>query len=393
MSRALSFLAPGSYLGVLGGGQLGRMFCQSAQAMGYKVAVLDPDPLSPAASLAELHIQTAYDDAAGLARLAELCQAVTTEFENVPASSLQALQQTCIVAPAGAAVAVAQDRLQEKAWLGKAAVPVAAHAAVTTLADLQNCAASLFPGVLKTARFGYDGKGQVRVDNRAQAVQGFAQLGAQACILEALQPLAYEISVIVVRGRDGASVSYLPSRNFHHNGILALAVVDGTIAAQVATQARAYALRVAQQLDYQGVLCVEFFVLSDGSVIANEIAPRPHNSGHITQDLCQVSQFEQQARVLAGLPLGNTTAHGMGAMLNLLGDCWFDAAGHLREPDWGAVLAIPGTRLHLYGKAQARRARKMGHINILADTREQLWQRIQAVSVALGLDPEQFIDG
>ncbi|WP_322997033.1 5-(carboxyamino)imidazole ribonucleotide synthase [Castellaniella sp.] len=376
---------PGAWLGVLGGGQLGRMFCQAAQALGYRVAVLDPDESSPAGMVADRHVQAAYDDPQALDVLASLCVAVTTEFENVPADSLRRLALHCRTTPAGDAVAVAQDRVAEKAYLQASGVPVAPHAAVQQVADLRDCADALFPGILKTARLGYDGKGQVRVANRAQALQAFADLGGVACVLEALQPLDYEISVVVVRGLDGRTVSYPPSRNAHQNGILALSVVDGSVPAAVAEQARRHALRVVDHLDYHGVLCVEFFVLQDGSVMANEMAPRPHNSGHYTQDGCLVSQFEQQARVMAGLPLGLTETLCPTAMLNVLGDLWFDAQGQLCEPNWAGVLAVPGTRLHLYVKSQARPGRKMGHINIVGSTSPELLKRVARVRSVLGL--------
>lgn len=377
--------APGSWLGVLGGGQLGRMFCQAAQALGYHVAVLDPAESSPAGMVADRHLQAAYDDPRALDTLAELCVAVTTEFENVPADSLRRLAARCRTTPAGDAVAVAQDRIDEKAYLLASGVPVAPYAAVRGTTDLDTCAETLFPGILKTARLGYDGKGQIRVADRDQARQAFIDLGEVPCVLEALQPLDYEISVVVVRGLDGRVVTYPPSRNAHRDGILAVSVADGTVLAAVADQARRHALSIAEHLDYHGVLCVEFFVLRDGGVLANEIAPRPHNSGHYTQDGCLVSQFEQQARVMAGLPLGRTETLRPTAMLNLLGDLWFDAKGAQREPDWVGVLAVPGTRLHLYAKEEARPGRKMGHVNVQGATAPELHARIARVLKVLGL--------
>src|SRR5690606_22501597 len=232
---------------------------------------------------------------------------------------------------------------------------------------------------------GYDGKGQVRVASRDQARQAFDTLRGVPCILEALQPLDYEISVVMARDLQGRAVTYPPARNTHRDGILALSVADGSVPAAVADQACSYALSLAAHLDYHGVLCVEFFVLRDGRVLANEMAPRPHNSGHYTQDGCLVSQFEQQARIMAGLPLGDSGTLRPSAMLNLLGDLWFDAQGRAREPDWAGVLAVPGTRLHLYGKTEARRARKMGHVNILGADAAQLRARIASVSAVLGL--------
>ncbi len=378
-------LLPGSWLGVLGGGQLGRMFCQAAQAMGYRVAVLDPAESCPAGMVADEHVRAPYDDEAALDRLAGRCAAVTTEFENVPADSLRRLARSCITAPSGDAVAVAQDRLAEKSYIQAAGVPVAPHAAIRSAADVDACPEALFPGILKTVRFGYDGKGQARVASREEARRAFDALRGAPCILEALQPLDYEISVVVARDLHGRAVTYPPSRNTHRGGILALSVADGSVPSAIATRARSHALSLADHLDYHGVLCVEFFVLGDGRVLANEMAPRPHNSGHYTQDGCLVSQFEQQARIMAGLPLGTTDTLCPAAMLNLLGDLWFDGEGRRREPDWAGVLAVPGTRLHLYAKSEARRARKMGHVNILAADATQLRERIARVSAVLGL--------
>lgn len=376
---------PGTWLGVLGGGQLGRMFCHAAQAMGYHVAVLDPGETSPAGMVADWHIRAAYDDPAALDQLAQRCAAVTTEFENVPADSLRRLARICITAPSGDSVAIAQDRLEEKAFIRQSGAAVVPHAAVHAHTDLQTCDAALFPGILKTARLGYDGKGQVRVADRAQALRAFEALHGVPCVLEALQPLDYEISVMVARDLSGNATTYPPSRNRHRNGILALSLVDGSVPETVASRARDDALRIARALDYHGVLGVEFFVLRDGRVIANEMAPRPHNSGHYTQDACLVSQFEQQARIMAGLPLGDTDVPRPAAMLNLLGDLWFDASGRRREPDWSGVLAVPGTRLHLYAKSEARPGRKMGHVNLLADTATELHARIARVAAVLGL--------
>lgn len=378
-------LPSGTWLGILGGGQLGRMFCHAAQALGYRVAVLDPAETCPAGMAADRHLRAAYDDPEALDRLADLCAAVSTEFENVPADSLRRLARRVRVAPGGDAVAVAQDRMAEKAFIRAAGVPVAPYAEVRGEDDLAGAPGELFPGILKAARLGYDGKGQVRVADRAQAQAAFRSLGGVPCVLEALQPLDYEISVVVVRDAHDAVVTFSPSRNTHRDGILALSLVDGSVDARVADAARAHAVLLARRLDYQGVLCVEFFVLKDGRIVANEIAPRPHNSGHYTQDACLVSQFEQQARVMAGLPIGDTGLLRPAAMLNLLGDLWFGPDGARREPDWAAVLAVPGTRLHLYGKAEPRPGRKMGHVNVLGDDPRQLRERIARVAAVLGL--------
>ncbi len=356
---------------MMGGGQLGRMFCHAAQAMGYKVAVLDPGEPCPAGVVADRHIQARYDDHAALDQLAAQCRAVTTEFENVPADSLNYLARHCRVSPAGPAVAIAQDRILEKAFIRETGVPVAPYVDVRSASDIDAAPAAVFPGILKAARLGYDGKGQVRIQTRQQAKEAFARLHDVPCVLEALQDLKREISVVVVRDAGGRSVVYPAARNEHRNGILAVSSVgargdDDRLQEQASEMAR----RIAQRLDYRGVLCVEFFVVGDEKLIANEMAPRPHNSGHYTINACIASQFEQQARVMAGLPLGSPDRLCAAVMLNILGDVWFggDANADRREPDWMSVLAEPGAKLHLYGKTEARRGRKMGHVTCLGAT-------------------------
>ena len=352
----------GVTLGVMGGGQLGRMFVHAAQAMGYNTAVLDPDPQSPAGLVSHHHIVTAYDDPAGLAELAALCSAVTTEFENVPAPALRTLAALRVVSPPAAAVAVAQDRTLEKAHFVRCGVPCAPYAVIETSAQLAEVPDRLLPGILKTARMGYDGKGQVRVASRTALAQAWESLHQVPCVLEKMLPLAAECSVLVARGTDGATVHFPVQRNLHRDGILAVTeVYAGNVSAPLAAQAVAAAESIARGLEYVGVLCVEFFVLQDGSLVVNEIAPRPHNSGHYTLDACDQSQFTLQVRTLAGLPLTPPRQHSAAVMLNLLGDIWADGT-----PDWAGVLALPGTHLHLYGKAQARAGRKMGHLTVTA---------------------------
>ncbi|MGO3842321.1 MAG: 5-(carboxyamino)imidazole ribonucleotide synthase [Alcaligenes pakistanensis] len=379
-----ALLIPGSWLGMIGGGQLGRMFCHSAQSLGYKVAVLDPDTQSPAGAVADLHICAAYDDAQALVRLGELCQAVSTEFENVPAQSLLTLAQYTRVTPSGDAVGIVQDRIREKAFISQAGVPVAPYAAIESLDDLQAADSALFPGILKTARFGYDGKGQARVADRDQALAAFKEFGSQACVLEALQPLKSEISVVLARGLDDQVKTFPCARNEHRDGILAVSTVSAQFQDDaMSEQARQAAAAIARTLDYVGVLCVEFFILEDGRWLANEVAPRPHNSGHYTMNACVTSQFEQQARVMAALPLGDTQALCPSMMLNILGDIWFDAQGQMREPDWAALLSVPGVSLHLYGKTEARAGRKMGHVNIVGVSDQQVRERTARAATAL----------
>ncbi len=363
-------------LGVVGGGQLGRMFVHAAQRLGYFTAVLEPDAQSPAGQVSHHHIQTGYDDPAGLAQLANLCQAITTEFENVPAQTLQTLALTRPVAPGAAVVGIAQNRIEEKAHFvacaGLSGVTCAPYAVIETPAQLQavqHDRAELLPGILKTARMGYDGKGQVRVRTADELAAAWAELGGVACVLEKMLPLTAECSVLVARGWDGQVVSFAPQRNVHEAGILAVtSAYEGAVPPALAERAREAAIAIAQHINYVGVLCVEFFVVDDGSthggLVVNEMAPRPHNSGHYTIDACDASQFDLQVHAMAGLPLPQPRQHSPAIMLNLLGDVWFGTDGQQREPDWYAVLSLPGTHLHLYGKLEARTGRKMGHLTI-----------------------------
>ncbi|MBJ7264051.1 MAG: 5-(carboxyamino)imidazole ribonucleotide synthase [Burkholderiaceae bacterium] len=377
---------PGQWLGLVGGGQLGRMFCHAAQGMGFKVAVLDPASEGPAASVADLHIQADYDDAEGLRQLGERCLAVTTEFENVPAASLRALANHCRVSPAADAVAIVQDRNTEKAFIVAQGIAVAPNAPVYTRADIEAADASLFPGILKVARLGYDGKGQARVATRDQALAAFDAFDGQVCVLEAMLPLDDELSVVIARGFDGQATVFPIARNEHIDGILARSTVGAEGDDTYTQAATVAALAIVNGLDYHGVLCVEFFVTTDGRLVVNEIAPRPHNSGHYSMDACATSQFEQQARAMAGLPLGSTRLLAPAVMLNILGDVWFEpGSDSTRDPAWHDVLAVEEAKLHLYGKAQARRARKMGHVNCTGATLEKAQAAAERVAAVLGL--------
>lgn len=388
MSKDTDVILPGATLGVLGGGQLGRMFAHAAQAMGYFTAVLDKDETSPAGLVSHHHIRTGYEDAQGLADLAKLCAAVTTEFENVPAGSLNQLAESLPVSPAGSAVAIAQDRAAEKAHFMKCGVPCAPYAVIETPAQLAAVNDALLPGILKTARMGYDGKGQIRVKTREELAKGWDELGKVACVLEKMLPLAHECSVIVARGRDGTIVNLPVQRNLHRDGILAVTeVYEGNVPAAQAEQAITAAKSVAQGLDYVGVLCVEFFVLDDGMLVVNEIAPRPHNSGHYSQNAMDVSQFDLQVRCMTNLPLVQPRQHSATIMLNLLGDLWFKDGDTAQSPAWDQVLALPGAHLHLYGKVDAKRARKMGHLNITAATAEQARTTALKAAEILGIEP------
>ena len=352
-------------LGVMGGGQLGRMFVQAAQAMGYFTAVLDPDPASPAGLVSHFHIQTDYLDEQGLAQLMQRSAAITTEFENVPAPALFTLGAHRPVAPGADAVGIAQNRIKEKAHFERCGVPVAPYAVIETPSQCDAVTEGLFPGILKTARLGYDGKGQIRVATRAELAAAWDALRNVPCVLEKMLPLAAECSVIVARGWNGDMVHFHPQLNLHRDGILAVTqVFEGNMPLPSVERSISATKAIADELRYVGVLCVEFFVLDDGSLVVNEMAPRPHNSGHYTLDACDVSQFDLQVRTLTGLPLVAPRHHSPAIMLNLLGDLWFDAAGRPVTPAWSEVLALPGTHLHLYGKLDARKGRKMGHLNI-----------------------------
>ena len=364
-------------LGVMGGGQLGRMFVHAAQRLGYFTAVLDPDAQSPAGLVSHHHIQTDYSDEKGLKQLASLCAAVTTEFENVPAGALNTLAASLPVAPGAAAVGIAQNRIEEKSHFTASAaesgvlagVTCAPYAVIETAEQLSAVPADLLPGILKTARMGYDGKGQVRVKNAAELTAAWADLQRVPCVLEKMLPLKAECSVIVARGWNGDIVSFAPQLNVHVDGILAVTeAYEGNMPPALAERAQAATKTIANHGGYVGVLCVEFFLVDDGSdygaLVVNEMAPRPHNSGHYTMDACDVSQFDLQVHAMAGLPLPQPRQHSPAIMLNLLGDVWFDAQGKARTPYWQAVLVLPGAHLHLYGKTEARAGRKMGHLNI-----------------------------
>lgn len=373
-------LMPGATLGVLGGGQLGRMFALAARVMGYRVVVLDPDPLCPAGQVADVHLKAPYTDAVALMRMGELCQAVTTEFENVPARSLEMLARRTYVAPSPRVVQLAQDRLHEKSCAVEFGCETAPYANVEDAGELAHAWSQVAgPGLLKTRRLGYDGKGQVRVDDLDALVAAHATLGGVPCLLEGLLPIEREFSVIL--GRNGlGEIAFFPlAENVHRRGILDMSIVPARLPAAVAEQARQMARRIAEGLDYVGVLAVEFFLLADGRVVFNEMAPRPHNSGHFSLDACVTDQFEQQVRALCGLPLGDTRLLSPVVMVNLLGDLW------AQGPRWQALLTHPGVKLHLYGKTVARPGRKMGHYNCLAPTLDEALDLALQTRRALGI--------
>ena len=355
-------ILPGATVGVLGGGQLGRMFTLQARTMGYGVVVLDPDPASPAGAVANRHIRAPYDDERALADLSASCAAVTTEFENVPAAALQILAQSSLVRPPVEAVATSQDRIAEKTFLQSHGIPTAKFQAVRDLRELTTAVAAIrLPALLKTSRLGYDGKGQALVKSEQDAVQAFQRFGGVPCVLEESLALECELSVVLARGVDGDVAPFPVAENQHRDGILETSVVPARVPEAMTREARELATGLAEEMEYVGVLGVELFVAKGSRLLVNEMAPRPHNSGHYTLDACSTDQFEQQLRALCGLPLAQPWLLSPVAMINLLGDLWADG-----EPRWEEALRRPGVRLHLYGKAEARPGRKMGHLNCLA---------------------------
>lgn len=354
-------ILPGATVGVVGGGQLGRMFTLQARTMGYRVIVLDPDFQSPAGAVADRHIRASYDDARALAELSSICAAVTTEFENVPAATLQILARSSIVRPPVEAVATAQDRITEKTFLQSHGFATAPFRPVRSQGELAAALKAVpLPALLKTSRLGYDGKGQATVASKDDAGRAFERLGGVPCVLEARLELECELSVIVARGADGELAAFPVAENRHQNGILETSVVPARLSEALALEARRLATGLAEAMAYVGVLGVELFVV-EGRLMVNEMAPRPHNSGHYTLDACSSNQFELQLRTLCGLPLTQPWLLSPVAMVNLLGDLWTGG-----EPRWEEALRRPGVRLHLYGKAEARPGRKMGHLNCLA---------------------------
>ena len=375
-------ILPGATLGLLGGGQLGRMFTSAARTLGYRVTVVDPDPLAPAAEFATAHLVAPYADPAALDELARTCAAVTTEFENAPAEALDALGSRTVVRPAGSAVAVAQDRRREKGFFAEHGLPLGPWATIDSPGDFKAALARVkLPALLKTARFGYDGKGQARIDSPADLERTFAAWKNVPCVLEALLALEREVSVVLARSDAGEIAVFPLSENRHSGGILDVTIVPARVPDALAREAASLASRLAKELGYVGVLAVEMFVVG-GKLLLNEIAPRPHNSGHHTIDACRTSQFEQQVRVLCGLPLGDPSQHTPAVMVNLLGDIWRDG----KEPDWAAVLEHPGAHLHLYGKRETRPGRKMGHVTVCEPTVERALEVAMAVRARLGIE-------
>lgn len=374
-------ILPPAMLGMLGGGQLGRFFVIAAHEMGFKVTVLDPDRNSPAGKIADAHICAAFDDQAALLKLANTCAAITTEFENVPAESLSLLADIKPVRPSAYSVAIAQHRVSEKNFLKQAGLPVAPFVVINQAEDLPADGDAMYPAILKVARFGYDGKGQARVSNQHEALAAFNAFEHEECVLEKMLKLDYEVSVVLARDAHGNVASFPTSENSHLNGILDVSIAPARGSDAISHQAQKLASMVAEKLDYTGVLGVEFFVC-DGELLVNEMAPRPHNSGHYTIDACITNQFEQQVRVLTGLPLGSAKQHSSAVMVNLLGDIWPSAD---EAPAWLAALAQAQLKMHLYGKQAARAGRKMGHYTVLSANRDEAIKLAMQVRAELNI--------
>lgn len=366
MTKSHAITAP-AMLGMLGGGQLGRFFVIAAHELGYQVTVLDPDKNSPAGKIADVHICANYDDAAALKQMAQTCAAVTTEFENVPAKTLETLAQSVVVRPSAASVAIAQNRVLEKNFIKSAGLPVAPFAVINSVNDLPDDTNPLYPAILKVARFGYDGKGQARVKNQAEAIKAFTDFKQEVCVLEQMMLLGLEVSVVLARDAEGNAEAFPTAENSHLNGILDISIAPARCSEVLKANARELAKKLAEKLDYIGVLGVEFFVVGN-QLLVNEIAPRPHNSGHYTIDACVTNQFEQQVRVMTGLPLGDAQLHSNAVMVNILGDSW--ASG--LEPAWNKAFGHANLKMHLYGKHEPRKGRKMGHFTVIGQDKRMV---------------------
>lgn len=354
-------ILPGAAIGVLGSGQLGRMFAIAARSMGYRVHTFSPDQDTPTGQIADLEVVAPYDDLDAVENFARSVSVVTFEFENVPAPTAQAAHRRAPVRPDGAVLHTTQQRIREKEFLRKTGLPITPYREVRSLADLHRALNDLgYPAVLKTAAFGYDGKGQFKIDSLESVADAWAAVRREESVLEAFIDLECEISVVAARGDDGQFVHYGAIENQHSRHILDLSIAPARVPPEISNRAVDMARTILDQLGVVGVLCVEFFVTRDGRLLINELAPRPHNSGHLTVDACVTSQFEQQLRAVCGLPLGSSAMHRPAAMANLLGDIWTNG-----EPNWPAACAFPDVKLHLYGKLDPRPGRKMGHLTAL----------------------------
>ena len=372
-------IAPGAALGLLGGGQLGRMFAMAARRMGYRVHTFSPEDDSPAGQAADLEVTASYEDLDALRAFARGVEVVTFEFENVPTEAIDAVEALARVRPSAVALHLAQQRAREKTFLADRGVPTAPFASAESFEELWDAVAHVgTPAVIKTAAFGYDGKGQHRVTTPADVEHVWTAIGHQAAIVEKFISLQAEVSIVAARGADGEVAVYPPFENRHRDHILDITTVPAAITPAVVMQAGEITRTILEELQYVGVLCVEFFLSTDGDLLVNELAPRPHNSGHLTCDAAATSQFEQQVRAVCGLPLGSPEIPRPAAMANLLGDLWVDG-----EPNWAAACRFTGVKLHLYGKTNPRPGRKMGHLTAVAPTVAEAQDRVIAARDAL----------
>ncbi|MGH7213275.1 MAG: 5-(carboxyamino)imidazole ribonucleotide synthase [Tepidisphaeraceae bacterium] len=381
MRRPSSPILPGAAVGVLGSGQLGRMFAIAARQMGYRVHTFSPEDDTPTGQVADVEVCAAYDDLDAVRAFARNVAVVTFEFENVHSATAQATAEVVPVRPAGSVLHTTQHRLREKTFLATNGVPVTPFAPVGSLDELHAAVAKLgTPAVLKTAGWGYDGKGQVKIASVDQALSAWASLKTTEAVLEAFVDFEREVSVVAARGMDGSFAHWGIIENSHRNHILDVSLAPARVSDRVGRDAVEIARTILEKLDVVGVLCVEFFLARDGRLMVNELAPRPHNSGHLTIDACETSQFEQQLRAICGLPLGSTQQLRPAAMANLLGDLWDDAGD---EPDWAGALAVPDVNLHLYGKRTARPGRKMGHLTAVGTSVDDAARKVLAARQAL----------
>lgn len=372
-------IGPGATLGVLGSGQLGRMFAIAARRMGYRVHTFSSEDDTPTGQVADLEVSASYDDLDALRAFARHVDVVTFEFENVPIEAIDAIEAFAPVRPSGVALHTAQQRTREKTFLADRGFPTAPFARAATLDELWDAVATVgTPAVIKTAAYGYDGKGQHKITTPADVEHVWTAIGHQDAIVERFISLQAEISVIAARGLDGEIVEYQPFENRHRNHILDLTTVPAVVPASITKRAVDITRAVLAELQYVGVLCVEFFLSTDGELLVNELAPRPHNSGHVTFDATVTSQFEQQVRAICGLPLGSPELLRPAAMANLLGDLWVGG-----EPNWAAACRWPDVKLHLYGKTEARPGRKMGHITAFGSTAAEAQERVVTARDAL----------
>ena len=375
----MKIIGPGAALGVLGSGQLGRMFCIAARRMGYRVHTFSPDDDSPTGQVADVEVTASYSDLDALSAFAARVEVVTFEFENVPIEALDAIEMHAPIRPSALALFTAQQRAREKTFLADRGFPTAPFARAGTFDELWDAVARIgTPSVVKTAAFGYDGKGQHKVTTPADVEHISAAIGHQEAVVEKFVNLQSEISIVAARGTDGTIVEYPAFENRHRNHILDLTTAPALVPPAIAANAREITRAILSELQYVGVMCVEFFVSTDNELLVNELAPRPHNSGHLTFDVAVTSQFEQQVRAICGLPLGSTELVRPAAMANLLGDLWVDG-----EPNWAAACAFPDVKLHLYGKSDPRPGRKMGHLTAMGRSPQEAQDRVVAARDAL----------